>query len=490
MEKYLDKHWRSILHQVRVRFAPSPTGFVHLGSLRTALYNYLFARHHNGKFIVRVEDTDQARYTEGAVENLLATLEWAGLEYDEGPEIGGPVGPYFQSQRLEIYARHAAELISKDQAYRCFCSEHRLQNMREEQTARKKTPKYDGLCRKLNSAESELRSRSEKFVIRMKIPEDGDTSVEDIIRGTVTFQNVQLDDQVLIKSDGFPTYHLANVVDDHFMEVTHVIRGEEWLLSTPKHVLLYNYFGWPMPVFAHLPLLLNPDRSKLSKRQGDVAVEDYRAAGYLPDALVNFVALLGWNRGDDQEIFTRQELIDSFSLERVGKAGAIFNREKLDWMNGIYIRNLSEEAYCNLARAELEQKNLDTGDPGTNRLIALAVRNSLNSLGELADRAGLFFSDRIGIYSPDALHWVRESTSKTVFKSLLKELEKIDQVDLNGFKQLMKQVQDETGIRGKELWMPVRAAMTGLTEGPELPVVIEIHGRDKMVRFLKQAMEE
>jgi len=478
------------LADIRVRFAPSPTGFVHLGSLRTALYNYLFARHHQGKFILRIEDTDQARYTEGSVENLLETLKWAGLDFDEGPQTGGPFQPYFQSQRRSIYAEQAAGLVGNGYAYRCFCSEERLQKVREEKTARKEIAKYDGLCRNLDPAVAEARAGKEPSVIRMKIPADGDTVVEDVIRGTVTFQNTRLDDQVLIKSDGYPTYHLANVVDDHLMEITHVIRGEEWLMSTPKHVLLYKYFGWDLPVFAHLPLLLNPDRSKLSKRQGDVAVEDYRTAGYLPDALVNFVALLGWNRGDDQELFSRQELIDSFSLERVGKAGAVFDREKLDWMNGNYIRNMSEEIYCDLALAELRKNDLDAGDPAENRKIVLAVRNSLNTFSDLKDRVTLFFTDRIEQYSQDAREWLKRDTSRILFAALLSALEKLEKVDLESFKVIMKEVQDETGIKGKDLWMPVRAAMTGLTEGPELPVVIEILGRDKMITFVKQAMED
>jgi len=477
------------VQEVRVRFAPSPTGYVHLGSLRTALYNYLFARHHNGRFILRVEDTDQARHTEGAVENLLATLEWAGLDYDEGPVIGGPHSPYFQSERRLIYARLANELIRRSGAYRCFCSTDRLEKLRAGQTARNEAQKYDGHCRNIDPAEAAQRARSESFVIRMKIPEDGETVVEDVIRGRVTFQNQLLDDQVLIKSDGYPTYHLANVVDDHRMRITHVIRGEEWLLSTPKHVLVYRYFGWQMPVFAHLPLLLNPDRSKLSKRQGDVAVEDYRAAGYLPDALVNFVALLGWNRGDDQEIFTRGELIESFSLERVGKAGAVFNREKLDWINGMYIRNMEEEAYCALALSGLQKAGLDAGDPGLNRRIVLAVWNGLNRFGEISMQAAPFFADRISAYSPDAEEWIKKETSMRVFKSLLGALKNVDNLDNEGFRAIMKQVQDESGVKGKDLWMPVRSALTGLTGGPELPVVIGILGKDKLIKFINQAME-
>lgn len=327
------------MSNVRVRFAPSPTGFVHVGSLRTALYNYLFARHHGGKFVLRVEDTDRARYTEGAVENLLETLEWSGLSDDEGPENNGDFGPYYQSQRLNIYHEYIEKLISNNFAYPCFCSEERLAKIREEQIGKKLTPKYDGHCRHISGDELIKRRKSEDHVIRLKIPPEGITKVSDIIRGEVQFQNEMIDDQVLLKSDGFPTYHLANVVDDHLMGITHVIRGEEWLISTPKHIILYDYFGWPIPQFAHLPLLLNPDRSKLSKRQGDVAVEDYRKKGYLPEALLNFVALLGWNRGDDEEIFSLEELIADFSLERVNKSGAVFNIEKLNWMNGIYIRS-------------------------------------------------------------------------------------------------------------------------------------------------------
>lgn len=477
------------MSDVRVRFAPSPTGFVHLGSLRTALYNYLFARHHNGTFVLRIEDTDQARYTEGAVENLLTTLQWAGLDYDEGPEKNGSYGPYYQSQRRDIYNKYVDQLLADGNAYRCFCSEERLQKIREAQVARKETPKYDGLCRNLSVQESETRSANEPFVVRLKIPESGEKIVKDIIRGEVIFQNELIDDQVLIKSDGFPTYHLANVVDDHLMQISHVIRGEEWLLSMPKHILLYDYLGWEKPQFAHLPLLLNEDRSKLSKRQGDVAVEDYRKKGYLPQALINFVALLGWNRGDDQEMFSFEELIESFSLERVSKAGAIFNREKLDWMNGVYLREIPEEEYVSYAIAELKNAGLNTGNDSKNKLIVRAVRKSLSHLDEIKAKTSLFYNDQITEYDDNAREWLKKNDSKIVFKAMVDEIEKLPEIDLNSFKSVMGNVQKNTGIKGKDLWMPVRAAMTGLTEGPELPLVIDILGKDKMLKFLKQAME-
>jgi nondiscriminating glutamyl-tRNA synthetase len=476
------------IKSVRVRFAPSPTGFVHVGSLRTALYNYLFARKHDGIFVLRIEDTDRERFTEGAVENLLQTLQWTGLEYDEGPQKDGPFGPYFQSERREIYREHADILVEGGQAYRCFCSEERLEQIRAGQIARKETPRYDGKCRSLSPSESADRAKSEAHVIRMKIPQKGQTVVDDRIRGEVTFQNSVLDDQVLVKSDGYPTYHLANVVDDHLMQISHVIRGEEWMLSTPKHVLLYDFFGWPQPQFAHLPLLLNPDRSKLSKRQGDVAVEDYRKKGYLPQALVNFVALLGWSRGDDQELFSMDDLISSFDLDRVNKSGAVFNHEKLDWMNGIYIRNMDESGYVRQAVAALKEAGLDAGDEQKNRLIALSLRAGINRFGDLPDRAGLYFQDSISGYTNDAQEWLRRKESRFVLAALRDELVRYQRIDLDSFRSIMKTVQEKTGIKGKELWMPVRSAMTGMTEGPELPQVIEILGRDKMIHFIQQVL--
>ncbi|OGU35790.1 MAG: glutamate--tRNA ligase, partial [Ignavibacteria bacterium GWA2_36_19] len=294
----------------RVRFAPSPTGYLHVGGLRTALYNYLFAKHNNGKFILRIEDTDRNRYVESAVDNLIKALKWAGLQYDEGPDIGGIFEPYIQSQRLEIYKKHTDELIAKGEAYYCFCTPERLKNLKEEQE-KKKLPqtKYDKHCLNLSTSEIENNlSNKIPYVVRLNVLPDQKIIFCDAIRNRVEFDSNNVDDQVLIKSDGYPTYHLANVVDDHLMKITHVIRGEEWISSTPKHVLLYDAFGWERPTFAHLPLLLNPDRSKLSKRQGDVAVEEYRDKGYLKEALINFVALLGWNAGDDREFYYLNEL--------------------------------------------------------------------------------------------------------------------------------------------------------------------------------------
>ena len=327
---------------VRLRFAPSPTGYLHIGGLRTALFCWLYARKNGGKFIFRLEDTDQKRIYEGAENNLATTLEWSGIEIDEGPEYGGKHGPYRQSERLDIYGKYTSLLLEEGNAYRCFCTSERLEKLRNEQRKKGNNPRYDGFCRNISKLEASRRVESgEDYVVRMKIPEVPETMVlNDLIRGIVSIDTSQSEDQVIVKSDGFPTYHLAVVIDDYLMKITHVVRGEEWIPSFPKHLLLYRYFGWDPPQFAHLPLILNPDRTKLSKRQGDVAVEDFRNKGYLPESLLNFVAMLGWSPSEDKELFTLPELIREFSLERVNKSGAIFDQEKLKWMNQQYIQKL------------------------------------------------------------------------------------------------------------------------------------------------------
>ncbi|MGL5830714.1 MAG: glutamate--tRNA ligase [Candidatus Altimarinota bacterium] len=346
---------------VRTRFAPSPTGYLHIGGLRTALYSYLFAKNLGGQSILRIEDTDQTRFVPGATENLIHSLNSMGLEFDEGPiaEPGavapegshdlshlkqiGDKGPYIQSQRTAIYQEHAAKLVEKGNAYYCFCTSVELDEMRAQQTAAKLAPMYDRRCLKLTPEQVKTNLDAKKpFVIRLKMPRDQKIEFVDLIRGKVSFMGNQVDDQVLIKSDGLPTYHLANVVDDHSMEITHVIRGEEWLASTPKHLVMYQAFGWEAPAYAHLPLILNADRSKLSKRQNDVSVESYLAKDYLKEAIINFIALLGWHpgKGIEQEIFSMEDLIKQFSIEGVNKSGAVFSLEKLDWFNLIWKKKL------------------------------------------------------------------------------------------------------------------------------------------------------
>ncbi len=479
------------MNEVRVRFAPSPTGYLHVGGLRTALYNFLFARHNKGKMVLRIEDTDRTRYVEGAVENLIRTLKWTGITYDEGPDIGGPLGPYIQSERLDLYRKHARQLIEKGHAYYCFCSPERLEKMRAEQIARKEPPRYDGTCRRLSPEEVQEKLKAGiPHVVRLKMPRRGETTFQDIIRGKVTFQNALIDDQILLKSDGYPTYHLANVIDDHYMQITHVIRGEEWLPSVPKHIQIYRAFGWDVPQMAHLPLLLNPDRTKLSKRQGDVAVEDYIAKGYLPEALINFVALLGWNPGTEEEFFTLDELIERFSLERVNKAGAVFDIQKLNWMNGVYIRQLPETRLISFLTPFLEKAGYDVSDKERTRKIILAVYKGIEKGEDIVKAASLFYHDTLTIEEPEAIAFLQKETSRTVLEKFAEKLQAVNQLDMETFKQIMKEVQKETGIKKQELWMPVRIAITGVTHGPELPLVIEILGLEKVQRFVQQVLHD
>jgi len=342
----------------RVRFAPSPTGYVHIGSLRTALYDYLYAKGKKGKYILRIEDTDRSRFVEGALENLIKSLEWAGIKHDEGVFIEngnivqkGEYGPYIQSERLDLYKKYIEILLEKGLAYRCFCSKERLDKVREEQKRNGQTPMYDKHCRNLSQEEIDKKLKEGKeYVIRLKIPENEDVKFKDLIRGTISINSKEIDDQVLIKSDGFPTYHFAVVVDDYLMKISHIIRGEEWLTSTPKQVILYNFFGWEVPSFVHLPTVLNKDKKKLSKRQGDVSVSDFKDSGYLPQALVNYLALVGWSPKGNNEIFSMEDLIEEFSFQNVSKTGGVFDIEKLNWVNSQYIKKYDNKELYELIK--------------------------------------------------------------------------------------------------------------------------------------------
>ena len=476
---------------VRLRFAPSPTGFLHVGGLRTALFCWLYARQQSGKFIFRLEDTDQKRLVEGAETDLIHMLEWAGIELDEGPEIGGDFGPYRQSERLEIYRQHVHKLLDEDHAYPCFCSTERLDNLRDEQRANGEIPRYDGLCRRLKKEESARRVVSgETHVVRMKIPEIPETLVlNDLIRGRVSIETSQTEDQVIVKSDGFPTYHLAVVVDDHLMQITHVVRGEEWLPSFPKHLLLYRYFGWDPPEFAHLPLILNPDRTKLSKRQGDVAVEDFRDQGFLAETLVNFISLLGWSPADDRELFTLAELIEEFSFGRVNKSGSVFDREKLNWMNQQYIQNLDQQDLVRrvapfVAKTVYAEQDMD--------LLEKAVKilqPRLVTLAETAKRLALFFDEDPQATDPEVLSLLKEESSKLVLAEFIKQLQTIKKLNEENLGSVVKNVQTVTNIKGKNLWLPLRYAITLEAQGPDLKLIVDLFGREKCMRLALNAYE-
>lgn len=474
---------------IRVRFAPSPTGYLHVGGLRTAFYNYLFARKHNGTFVLRIEDTDRTRYVEGAVENLIETLKWTELEFDEGPGKEGKHGPYIQSQRLDIYRKHAGILLEKKKTYRCFCTPERLEEMRKQQEKMKVPPKYDRHCLRLSEDEVQKNLKERiQFVVRMKIPEGTMITFDDVIREKVEFDSDRIDDQILLKSDGYPTYHLANVVDDHLMEISHVIRGEEWLSSTPKHVLLYQYFGWEIPVFAHLPLLLNPDKSKLSKRQGDVAVEDYRAKGYLPEALINFVALLGWNPGDNREVFRMEELVKEFSLERVGKSGAVFNLEKLNWINQQHLRQLDEKKLVARIQEQLRKSGFDYSDEYVGRVVHL-MKERVTTIHDFVTLGSYFFTDEI-TYDEKARSKNWNVDSPKHISALVATLEKTDGFTHTIAEELVRKVADEFQVNAGKIIHAVRLAVTGRSVGPGLFELMDVLGKERVIRRLKTALTE
>lgn len=473
---------------VRVRFAPSPTGYIHLGSLRTALFNYLFARHTGGKFILRIEDTDRTRFVDDAVDNLLASMKVLGLDYDEGPVVGGEYGPYYQSERLEIYNKYALELVEKGFAYYAFETAEELEEMRKMAKLEGRMTSYDRRGRNLTEEEvKEKLASGIPYVIRLKVPLNEEVRFDDIVKGTIKIDTNMVDDQVLLKSDGFPTYHLANVVDDHLMGITHIIRGEEWITSVPKHIILYNAFGWDVPKMAHCPLLLNPDKTKLSKRQGDVAVEDYLAKGYLKESLINFMAFLGWNpgEGETQEVFTLDELIEKFSLERIQVSGAVFNVDKLDWMNNHYIKDYDLDKLTDIAMPFFEKAGVDVSDRDRIKEIIDTVRVYLNKLDDIPEHIKMFYQDEISVEGKQK-EILEEGTSKTVFKALADKIETMDKVEPDAFKEKMKEVQTETGIKGKQLFKPVRIALSGSEDGPELPKIATILGKEKVVKFLRR----
>jgi glutamyl-tRNA synthetase len=513
--------------KVRVRFAPSPTGYLHIGGLRTALYNYLFAKKKVGTFVLRVEDTDQKRFVEGAVENLIQALEQMGLSWDEGVYIMdhgtcniehekknsktyagivevGEFGPYVQSERLELYKKYAEQLVKDGKAYYCFCDCERLEQMREKQQQAKLPPMYDRYCLdNLTSAEI-AQKLAEKCpaVVRLKVPKDEIIEFEDLVRGKVTFASNTIDDQVLLKSDGFPTYHLANVVDDHLMEITEVIRGEEWLPSTPKHILLYRAFGWQEPQFAHIPLLLNADKSKLSKRQGDVAVEDYLQKGYLKEAVINFVAMLGWNPGEGsvQEIFSMAELIEKFDLKKVHKAGAVFDLKKLDWLNAQYIKKLSVDELHNSAKTFFEAKeffetwnvkravwSVAEKEEYLKKVLAIE-QDRLANLSQVGDENEFFFKDIA--YEKSLLAW-KEMTDQQVKESLQKSLQVLgDTSESQWTRELLEQnLLAAAGEKRGELLWPLRACLTGVQKSPSPFDCAWVLGKEETLKRLQRALQ-
>jgi glutamyl-tRNA synthetase len=454
--------------KIRIRFAPSPTGFLHIGNFRVALFDYLIAKSLNGQLILRIEDTDQKREVEGAAEKLINILDLFDIKFSEGPHIGGQYAPYTQSERLDIYKKYYEQLLATDKAYRCFCTEDRLTQMREDQQANKLAPRYDRLCRELTKEESDRRAANgELFVIRQKMPLEGEITVHDELRGDITFNYRDLDDQVLIKSNGVPTYQFASVVDDHTMAISHVTRGDEWLPSYPKNILLYRAFDWTPPKFIHFPLILNKEGGKLSKRKGDVFVEDYLAKGYLPEAIINFCALLGWHPKGDNEILTMNELVQEFFISGIGVSPAIFDIEKLNYYNAYYIREKSIEELTKLCQPYLETAELNCSNEQLGKIIEIS-RDRLKTLQDITTIANFFFKDPV--YDANLLIWKNLSLedAKNNLRELKDILIKIEDNDWNKERleeEVFMYLKTNDKKNGDYLW-PWRVAVTGEKNSP------------------------
>ncbi|MBN1176695.1 MAG: glutamate--tRNA ligase [Dehalococcoidales bacterium] len=481
---------------VRVRFAPSPTGKPHVGNIRTAMFNWLMARHDGGTLVLRIEDTDVARRVAGAEEAIMDGLRWLGLDWDEGPDVGGDYGPYYQSERLDLYTQAAARLVEQGDAYYCYCSPERLEDVRKQRAAAKEATAYDRHCRDLTPDER-ARKEAEGIVpvVRFKVPLDGRTTFNDLIYGDVTFEHGTIDDFVLLKSDGYPTYHLANVVDDSAMKISHVIRAEEWISSTPRHLLIYRALGLEPPRYVHHPMILGPDRAKLSKRHGDVSIIDYREHGYLPETMFNFLALIGWSLDDKTEIMTRQELIDSFSLDRIGKTGAIFNKDKLDWMNGVYIRSLDIDELVRRALPFLE-KGLPPEvkrplDADYIRRMMPLIRERINTLQEAATYAEFFFIDDLK-YNTEMLIGKKMTgeTSLEALKASEARLSPLDSFDHELLEDTLRPLAEEMGLKAGQLFGVLRTAVTGRTATPPLFETMTVLGKERCLKRIKLAINK
>src|SRR5690625_3543433 len=482
---------------VRVRYAPSPTGDLHIGNARTALFNYLFARHYEGKFIIRTEDTDQKRNVEGGEESQLKFLKWLGSEWDEGPDIGGDYGPYRQTERLEIYQKYVEELLERALAYKCYMTAEELEQEREAQRARGEVPKYSGAHAHLTAEVMEAFEREgRKPSIRLRVPENRTYTFNDIVRGEITFQSSDFGDWVIVKQDGFPTYNFAVAIDDHLMGITHVLRGEEHISNTPRQMMVYEAFGWEPPQFGHMTLILNEDRKKLSKRDQHIMqfIEQYRDLGYLPAALFNFITLLGWSPVGEEEIFDKETLIEIFDPERLSTSAAVFDPQKLKWMNGEYIKAAEDQQIIDLAlpyliEAERVSENMDEATEKWVQEIITLYKEQLTYGEEIVELTELFFRKDID-YDEAAMKVLEEEQVLEVLQVFTDKLIHLDEFTADLIKGEIKATQKETGHRGRKLFMPIRVATTGQTNGPELPKAIELLGKEVILSRLDQLLKQ
>ena len=486
--------------EVRVRYAPSPTGLQHIGGVRTALFNYFFARSSGGKFILRVEDTDRTRYSDESLQDLYETLDWLGIKWDEGPVVGGPCGPYIQSERLGIYQKYAKDLVDRGLAYYCFCTSERLEALRKEQEATHSPHVgYDRHCRDLDPQEvRRLLDSGLKPVIRLKVPAEGSTTFHDILMGDITRENSDISpDPVLLKSDGFPTYHLANVIDDHLMGITHILRAQEWIPSGPLHVILYNAFGWTPPVYCHLPMVMGSDGQKLSKRHGSTSVRDFRAKGYLPEALLNYVTLVGWSYDDKQEFFSREELEKVFTIDKINKAPGVFDYRKLEWFNGQYIRQRSDASLAEAVKPYLKEAGLLEGlDEKTvaEKLLGVVplVKERLKVLSDVTEMVRFVFADP---QAPDAKTLCAKGHTPQQELAALERAYPVLRAGLEGgledaaIEENLCALAPELGIKINGVFMPIRASVTGSQVSPPLLPSIRVLGFEKTFERIERSLD-
>ncbi|TFJ92894.1 glutamate--tRNA ligase [Lentibacillus salicampi] len=484
-------------NQVRVRYAPSPTGQLHIGNARTALFNYLYAKHFDGKMIIRIEDTDDKRNVAGGEESQMMYLKWLGIEWDEGADVGGNYGPYRQMERLGIYQKYVDELLSKGLAYKCYMTEEELEQEREEQRAKGQVPKYSGAHRGLTKEQIEaFEQEGRKPSIRLRVPENTSYTFDDIVRGNITFESSDFGDWVIVKKNGAPTYNFAVAIDDHLMDITDVLRGEEHISNTPKQMMVYEAFGWEPPKFGHMTLILNEERKKLSKRDEHILqfIEQYRNLGYLPEALFNFITLLGWSPVGEEEIFTKDQLIEMFDPERLSTSAAIFDRNKLKWMNNEYIKAADTDRIIKLAIPHLIEagklpENMDAATREWAEKIIALYQEQLRYGAEIVELTELFFNESIH-YDEGAMDVLQQEQVPEVLQVFADKLIHADDFEKDVIKQQIKATQKDTGHRGKKLFMPIRVATTGQTHGPELPLAIELLGRDTVLARLDKLLKQ
>lgn len=475
---------------VRVRFAPAPTGLLHIGNARTALFNFLFSKRHRGTFVLRIEDTDLERSTDASIDRIIEDLKWLGIIWDEGPDLGGSDGPYRQTQRLSFYHELADRLSQEGKSYKCFCSEERLENLRKEQLSKGKMPRYDGRCRSLSAEEiAQMESSGLRPAIRFRVG-TGPIVFEDLIHGKMSFDSAGIGDFIIVRSDGMAAYNFACAIDDHLMHMTHVIRGEDHLSNTPRQILLYQAFSWQPPLFGHHPLILGSDRSPLSKRHGATAVSQYREEGFLPEALQNYLVLLGWTPPSGEETLSLERMVEEFSIQAVSRSAPIYNRKKLEWLNSYYIREKKEAQLSEILIPYLERAGIQTGSIDRKWLnqISEVLRENLTVLSQIEEYLGIFFDEKFSL-EDGAKTLLLDPRNRETLRSVLGVLEDSSEINTDEQISLLSQLEKRTGQKGKDLLSPLRAAVTGKTKGPELLKVLPLLGKERIIRRIKMALE-